>query len=132
MQEFLFSSVKHTLPYYLLATLLGEALLFVKERKGLVLEIAVAAFICIALTTLAQLQSDSSWAAQNRQVLLAVVNFLSVLMPLAVLVVANQLLVRIRKTIIKHASLLVVVLITMFIWPLWVLYVTCATGLDCL
>lgn len=120
------------LPYYLLAILLSEALLFAKERKGLVLEIAVAAFICIALTTLAQFQSDSSWAAENRPVLLAVVNFLSVLMPFAVLVVANQLLVRIQKTTIKHTSLLVVVLITMFIWPSWVLYVTCVTGLDCL
>jgi len=132
MEEFLIASIKNMFPYYLLAFLAGELLLFFKETKGLVLEIVVAVTICIALTLLGQFQNHGSWIAENRPVLLAAVNFLSILMPLTLFVAANQFLGRIRKTVLKHASLLVVVLITMVIWPFWALYVTCASGLDCL
>lgn len=132
MEELLVGSLKNAWPYYILAFVVSEALLFIKERKGLVLEVILAFVICVALTIQGQHESHSSWAAESRPVLLAVVNFLSILMPLIVFVGANQYLVRIRNTIQKHVSLIGVVLATMFIWPLWALYVTCASGLDCL
>tara|TARA_R110002096_G_scaffold323848_6_gene517992 strand:- start:1048 stop:1446 length:399 start_codon:yes stop_codon:yes gene_type:complete len=132
MEEFLIGSFKNAWPYYLLAFTVAELLLFLKERKGLVTEIIVASVICIALTVLGQYQSHSSWAAENRPVLLALVNFLSILMPLIVFVAANQFLVKIQHAVQKHTTLLVVALATMFVWPLWALYVTCASGLDCL
>jgi len=53
-------------------------------------------------------------------------------MPLIIFVAANQFLVKIRHAVQQHATLLVVTFITMFVWPLGALYVTCATGLDCL
>ncbi|WP_321529259.1 hypothetical protein [Sedimenticola selenatireducens] len=132
MEEFLIGSFKNSWAYYLLAFAVAELLLFLKERKGLVPEIIVASVICIALTVQGQYQSHSSWAAENRPVLLALVNFLSIVMPLFVFVAVNELLVKIRKAVQKHIALLVVVLATMFVWPLWALYVTCASGLDCL
>ena len=132
MEEFLVGSLKNAWPYYMLAFVVCELLLLLKERKGLVLEIILGLIICIALTTQGQYQSHSAWAAENRPVLLAAVNFLSVLLPFVIFVVANQFLVNIRSNGKKHAILIAVVLVTMFNWPLWVLYVTCATGLDCL
>ena len=132
MEEFLVSSIKPMLPFYLLAFVLAEVLLFLRERKGLLLEIFVAASVGLVLTALGQFQSHSAWAANNRPVLLAAVNLLSASMPLIVFVVANQFLVRVKETKQKHFGLLVIVLVTMFIWPLWALYVTCATGLDCI
>jgi hypothetical protein len=132
MEEFLLSSIKPMLPFYLLAFVLAEMLLFVKERKGLLLEILIAAGAGLILAVLGQFQGHSAWAAENRPVLLALVNFLSALMPLFVFVVANQFLVRVKENTQKHVGLLIIVLVTMFIWPLWALYVTCVTGLDCL
>ncbi len=132
MEEFLLSSIKPMLPFYLLAFVLAELLLFAKERKGLSLEILIAASAGLILTVLGQFQNHNAWAAENRPVLLAVVNFLSALMPLFVFVVANQFLVRVKENTQKHVGLLIIVLVTMFIWPLCALYVTCATGLDCL
>ena len=132
MEEFLIGSFKNSWPYYLLAFAVAELLLFLKERKGLFSEIIVAFVIGIALTILAQYQSHSSWAAENRPVLLASANFLSILMPLIVFVAANQFLVKIRHAVRQHAALLIVAFVTMFVWPLWGLYVTCASGLDCL
>lgn len=132
MDEFLIGSFKSIWPYFLLAFAVAELLLFLMKRKGLFSEIIVAFVACIALTVLAQYQSHSSWAAENRPVLLALANFLSILMPLIIFVAANQFLVKIRHAVQQHATLLVVTFITMFVWPLGALYVTCATGLDCL
>ena len=132
MEEFLVGSLKNTWPYFLLAFVVCELLLLTRERKGLVLEIILGLIICITFTVQGQYQSHSVWAAENRPVLLATANLLSVLMPLVVFVVANQFLVNIQSTRKKHAILIAVVLVTMFVWPLWIMYVTCATGLDCL
>lgn len=132
MEEFLLSSIKPMLPFYLLAFVLAELLLLAKERRGLSLEILIAVSVGLILTVLGQFQVHSAWAADNRPILLAMVNFLSALMPLFVFVVANQFLARVKEKTQKHVGLLSIVLVTMFIWPLWALYVTCATGLDCL
>jgi len=132
MEEFLIGSFKNVWTYYLLALVVAESLLLLKERKGFVPEIILALVLCIVLTFQGQYQSHSSWTAKNRPVLLACVNFLSILMPLIVFVAVNQFLVKIRNSFLKHVVLLVVMLATMFIWPLWALFVTCATGLDCL
>ena len=132
MDEFLLSSIKPMLPFYLLAFVLAELLLFAKERKGLLFEILITANVGLILTVLGQFQGHSEWAAENRPVVLAAVNFLTALLPLIVFVVANQFLVRVTGNAQKHVGLLIIVLFTMFVWPLWALYVTCATGLDCL
>ena len=132
MAEFLFSALKHVWPYYVLALLVAEVLLLTKERKGLVLEICLTLAISIALSIVIHVQGHNSWASENRPVLLAFVDFLSLAMPLVVFVVANQFLARIRSTVKKHAALFLMVLLTMFVWPLWSLYVACASGLDCL
>ncbi len=132
MEEFLTSSSKQMWPYYLLAFVVGELLLVLRQKKGLALEIIVASGICFLLTVQGHYQAHNTWAMENRPVLLAVVNLLSILMPITALVITNQYLLLINSTAMKHFSLLVVVLITMFIWPLWALYITCASGLDCL
>jgi hypothetical protein len=132
MEEFLTTSFKHLLPYYILALVVSELLLFLKEKKGLGFEVIVASILCILLTVLAQFQTHSSWALENRPALLAFVNLLSILMPIATFTIANQFVTRIEPTPMKHMALLGTVLVTMFIWPLWALFVTCASGLDCI
>ena len=132
MEEFLTTSFKHMLPYYILALVVSEILLFLKEKKGLGFEIIVASVLCLIFTVLAQFQTHSSWALENRPALLAVVNLLSVLMPIATFTIANQFVTRIETIPMKHIALLGTVFVTMFIWPLWALFVTCASGLDCL
>ena len=131
MGEFLASSIEHMLPYYLLAFVVGEALLWLREKRGLRVEILAAAGVCVVLTTLSWFVSPS-WSAENRPVLLAIVLLLSITAPVGVLVIANQYLIRIRNLAIKHTALSSVVVVTMFLWPLWALSVTCASGLDCL
>lgn len=132
MKDFLIDILRSTWPYYILAFVVAEALLFVKEKRGLFPEIIFALFICILLTILTQYQSHSASAAEHRPILLSLVNFLSILTPLTVLVLANQLIPKMRNAVQKHFALLIVVTATMFIWPLWALYLTCASGLDCL
>lgn len=130
--DLLLGPIKHMLPYFMLAFLVCELLLFVKERKGLTFEIIVAIVLLFLSTLQGQFESHSSWAAENRPVLLAVVNSLIVLMPLAVFVAANQFLARIQNILLRHASLFGIVLLTVLVLPMWSLYVTCASGLDCL
>ena len=131
MDEFLTSSVVHMLPYYLLAFVVGELLLLLKERRGLLPEIILALILCVVITILGQFQMHS-WAAEHRPMLLATVNFLIVMLPVILFVGANQYIVRISNFAFKHGALLAIVVVTMFFWPLWALYVTCASGLDCL
>jgi len=132
MDEFLTSSAKHILPYYFLAFAAGELLLLLKEKRGLWAEIILALSFSGALAVFLQLVNSSSWAAEQRPIMLAVVNSLTALLPAVVLVGANQYIARIKQLAIKHSALFGVTIVTMFFWPLWALYVTCASGLDCL
>lgn len=119
-------------PYYILAFAIGELLLYMRETKTLFLEISIAFAITIAFTALGQHLGLNSGSAANRPLLLAAVNFSSIFMPLAIFVVANQLLIRIKGITLKHVSLMAVTLVTVFFWPAWALYITCASGLDCM
>lgn len=132
MDEFLISSLEHAWPYYVMAFVVAELLLIIKERVGVIFELVSAIAICVFLTWAAQYQNHNSWALQNKPGLLAMVNFLSIFMPLAVFVLANHFLVLIQKTGLKHLTLLGVVIVTTFVWPIWALVVVCSSGLDCL
>ena len=121
------------LPFYLMALVIGELLLLLREKKGLVIEISVALLASVVVTVLAQYQENSKWAAENRPVLLAVVNFISILIVPVVMVLANQYLIKIKnKLLVKHLFLIGAITITMLLWPIWALIITCSSGLDCL
>lgn len=113
-----------------LAFLFAELLLLAKEKKGLPLELLLAAGVVIALMIYDQL--DNSGAANNKPVLTAIVNFLTISMPILVFLVANQFITKITNTINKHLCILLVVISTMILWQSWAVFVICASGLDCL
>ena len=132
MASFLVSSISHLWPYYFLALFVGEVLLFLRERNGLFQEIAGAVILSLLLLIISLFQIPSFGDSADRSWLMALVNLLSILLPISVIVIANKYLSKIHEPVKKHVGLVCVISITMFVWPLWSLSITCASGLDCL
>ena len=132
MTEYLVSSLLNMWPYYLLGLIVAEVLFFIREQRGLRSELFIAFVILCGLTTLGYFQAHNSWVLNNKPISFMLVNVLSILVPLVIFVIVNQYLVHLNKTVIKHIWIFVTTTSTISLWPLFALYLTCASGLDCL
>jgi nitrate reductase gamma subunit len=131
MFEALVSSARHVWPMYLLALAAAELLLYLWTKHGRRSVLLVASVIFM-LSLLASHWTASAWARQNHLAKLVAVNAISLVGPVAVVVLAVFFARRVRLPLARHATLTAAVFLTMFFFPIWALMVTCASGLDCL
>ncbi len=132
MEQYVLSTVKQMWVFYFLLLAVGELLLYAKQKKGVGLEILIAILIIILLVAHGQYELNIIQPLKNQYLLRATVDILSLLMPLAVLIVSNQFIVKLKHMAARHISLIVIVIVTVTIWPFYAIYITCASGLDCL
>ena len=117
-------------PYFVLAFAISEALLVVREKKNLRLELVAAFGIC-AVFTVVQHYQENSWAAGNVPIKLALVHFFGVAAPTFIFVSANELLCSFENQLAKHSLLIGITAMTVIAWPYWALSVLCISGIDC-
>ena len=132
MEEIILGPIKYIWPYYILAFFLAEILLLIKERKSLYAELVAAFVFVVVLTGISLFADYNSWSFKNRPILLVVVIIIQFLTPVVITVFSIQFISKIKSLLVKHFTLFTVIIITMLFWPLWSLYVICASGLDCI
>ena len=132
MVSFLISTIEHTWPLYLLTFAAGEMFLNLREKKGLKAELVAACVLVFILTALGNYQEHNAFSKENQYWLLTIVNAVSIFMPTAALVMGIQFFIKFTRGTSKHVAIALLSIMTMFLWPMWVLFVTCSSGLDCL
>lgn len=132
MGELLVGAAKQAWPIYLLAVVMAEAMLHLRERLGMRAVSVASAVLLIALKILSFFGEQNTWAREQRPLLLNVVNFISILGPVVAVVWLVWLVARVRSAALRHATLIGSVLVIMSVWPVWALLITCGSGLDCL
>ena len=106
-----------------------ELLLIVREKKGVYLEIIIVLLISLVITITYE---PTDWVRENKYIESLIANFFSLLLPLAIIVGANEFLIRIKNNIVKHITVIALALVVSFVGFYWGLYLICSLGVDCL
>ncbi len=105
MEQYIISSAKHMWPFYILLLVVSELLLYAKQKKGVKLEIMISMVIIFLLVAHGQYELYKVQSTSNQYALRATVDFLSLLMPLSILIMANQFIVKVQNMVARHIYL---------------------------
>jgi hypothetical protein len=127
--DFLISALESTWPLVAGAIVVAEGLMFLRKKYGLKPMFIVALLVAVGFTGAAYLMGPS-YSKASRPFLYGMVSLLSVLGPLAVIVLVIH---SVQKLKVVAAQVLVLgsTLGVMFVWPIWALLIACFSG-DCL
>ncbi len=108
-----------------------EAMLWLLENRGFKQELTFASLVFIALVLYSFFGFATEFGREHKAFLLAANNVITVAVPLGTFVLLNYYLHKVTEVTLKHFIVTFASVVFGFVWPIFALYTSCITGLDC-
>lgn len=119
-------------PFWIVALAYAQFALFCSRRRLVKWLIFVAVAVVIGLMVLEDRTAGPSGAKENWPIATLLVGIWVMTVPVAILSGGALAISRLTKELWRQVSLIFLVLLTMFFWPIFALFSVCASGIDCL
>lgn len=117
---------------YLVSIITIETLLYVKEKWGVKKQLLASFAFSVCFVAFLYFIEASSLGRETKPILLALNNIITVVGSLAVVLLLLQFVEASKSKTGKHVGANIIAVVVAITYPIFALYTSCYTGLDCL